>query len=98
MEVKDKLESREDFIFLDVRSPDEWRVSRIEAPQTRLLPLGELRTRLDELPKDTEIIIFCRSSIRAYQAQRILEGAGFNRVKFMEGSISAWPYKISGNR
>jgi rhodanese-related sulfurtransferase len=97
MEVKDKLERGDDFVFLDVRSPQEWKSSRIEAPQTRLLPLGELRARFNELPKDKEIIVFCRTSIRAYQAQRVLEGAGFNRVKFMDGSISAWPYEISGN-
>jgi rhodanese-related sulfurtransferase len=32
--------------------------------------------------------------VRAYQAQRILEGAGFKNVKFMDGSIAAWPYEV----
>ncbi|MHB8105803.1 MAG: rhodanese-like domain-containing protein [Dehalococcoidales bacterium] len=36
--------------------------------------------------------MLCRTSIRAYQAQRILAGAGFKNVRFMDGSISAWPY------
>lgn len=93
MEVKNKLERGDDFIFLDVRSPNEWKTCRIEAPQTRLLPLGELRARLGELPKDAEIVTFCRASVRAYQAQRILEGAGFEKVRFMDGSIAAWPYE-----
>lgn len=95
VEVENKLQRGDDFILLDVRSPGEWEAYRIEAPQARLLPLRELRRRLDELPKDTEIVTFCQTSVRAYQAQRILDGAGFKDVKFMDGSISAWPYEIS---
>jgi NADPH-dependent 2,4-dienoyl-CoA reductase/sulfur reductase-like enzyme/rhodanese-related sulfurtransferase len=98
MEVNEKLKSGDDFIFLDVRSPGEWETYRIEAPQARLLPLRELRRRLDELPKDAEIVIYCQTSVRAYQAQRILDGAGFKDVKFMDGSIAAWPYEISVGR
>jgi len=87
-----------DFIFLDVRSLQEWEERRIEASQDKLIPLPELRTRLDELPVDAEIVIYCRTSVRAYQAQRILDGAGFKNVSFMEGSISAWPYEVVGQR
>ncbi len=94
MAVKDKLENGDDFILLDVRSPGEWQKRRIEAPQVRLLPLGELRRQLDTLSRDAEIVIFCRSSVRAYQAQRILDGAGYKNVKFMDGSLVAWPYEI----
>jgi NADPH-dependent 2,4-dienoyl-CoA reductase/sulfur reductase-like enzyme/rhodanese-related sulfurtransferase len=97
-EVAAKIKKNEDFIFLDVRTPGEWEAFRIEAPQTRLLPLRELRTRLDELPRDAEIIIVCHTSVRAYQAQRILDGAGFTNVKFIDGSIAAWPYEISFQR
>jgi NADPH-dependent 2,4-dienoyl-CoA reductase/sulfur reductase-like enzyme/rhodanese-related sulfurtransferase len=95
MEVKSKLEKGEDFIFLDVRSPGEWKAERIEARQVKLLPLPELRQRISELPKDKEIVTLCRSSIRAYQAQRILDGAGFSNVKFMDGSLLGWPYETS---
>jgi NADPH-dependent 2,4-dienoyl-CoA reductase/sulfur reductase-like enzyme/rhodanese-related sulfurtransferase len=95
MEVEHKLESGDDFIFLDVRSPSEWEAYRIEAPQAKLLPLRELRRKLDKLPPDAEIVTFCHTSVRAYQAQRILDGAGFKNVKFMDGSIAAWPYEIS---
>jgi NADPH-dependent 2,4-dienoyl-CoA reductase/sulfur reductase-like enzyme/rhodanese-related sulfurtransferase len=98
MEVQRKLESGDDFIFLDVRSPGEWYTNRIEAPQTRSIPLRELRQRLAQLPRDTEIVTYCQTSVRAYQAQRILEGAGFKDVKFMDGSIASWPYDISEER
>ena len=95
MEVKEKLDRGDDFIFLDVRSPGEWQAFRIEAPQTVFLPLGELRRRLNELPRDAEIVSYCHTSVRSYQAQRILEGAGFKDVKFMDGSIVSWPYQLS---
>ncbi len=98
MEVKNKLDNGDDFFLLDVRSPAEWGTCRIEATQARLLPLRELRARLNELPKDGEIVTFCQTSVRAYQAQRILNGAGFNSVKFMDGSIAAWPYETLETR
>ena len=94
MEVKNKLENGDDFILLDVRSPDEWETCRIQATQAKLLPLRELRTKLNILPKDTKIVTFCETSVRAYQAQRVLNGAGFESVEFMEGSLAAWPYEV----
>jgi len=94
MEVKQKLDNGDDFILLDVRSNMEWKTGHIKGQQVKLLPLPELRNRLDELPKDAEIVTFCRTSIRAYQAQRILIGAGFTSVKFMDGSMAAWPYDL----
>lgn len=92
MDVKAKLDNNEKFVLLDVRGEDEWKLLHFDVPQSRLIPLPELRKRLDELSTDDEIIIFCQTSVRAYQSQRILEGAGFKNVKFIEGSLSAWPY------
>lgn len=97
MEINNKLKQGDDFVFLDVRSSDEWKSHRIETPQVRLIPLNKLRKSLDMLPKEMEIVTFCQTSRRAYQAQRILDGAGFKNVKFMDGSINAWPYEISSN-
>ena len=97
MEINSKLQEGDDFVFLDVRSPGEWESQRIEAPQVKLIPLNELRKSLDTLPKEMEIVAFCQTSRRAYQAQRILDGAGFKNVKFMDGSIDAWPYEMAGD-
>jgi len=52
----------------------------------------ELRKRLGELSKDEEIVIFFLASTRACLAQRILNVAVFRNVKFMDGSLVAWPY------
>ena len=94
MEVKRKIDRGDDFIWLDVRSPAEHREKRIEDPRVRVIPLGLLRQRLEELPKDKEIITFCKISLRGYEAQRILDGEGYHDVKFMDGGIDAWPYEV----
>jgi NADPH-dependent 2,4-dienoyl-CoA reductase/sulfur reductase-like enzyme/rhodanese-related sulfurtransferase len=97
-ELKSKLDKNEKFVLLDVRSPMEWKVQRLEAPQTKLLPLPELYDRMSELAKDDEIVIYCRTSIRAYQAQRILDDAGYKNVCFVDGSLDAWPYEIASTK
>jgi NADPH-dependent 2,4-dienoyl-CoA reductase/sulfur reductase-like enzyme/rhodanese-related sulfurtransferase len=98
MAVKEKIDRGEEFILLDVRTLAEWNARRIEAPQTKFVPIRELRARLEELPQGAEIVTLCQSSIRAYNAQRILEGAGFKNVKFLDGSILGWPYEVSGTK
>ena len=59
-----------------------------------LIPLGALRRRLHELPadKDKEIIVYCKISLRGYEAAAVLEAHGWSNVKVMEGGIVAWPY------
>ncbi|OPY89853.1 MAG: NADH peroxidase [Syntrophaceae bacterium PtaU1.Bin231] len=99
MELKKKIDSGEEFILLDVRSPREREHCAIDAAkQTKLIPLPDLRARLDEIPKEAEIIVYCQTSIRAYQAQRILKGHGFGNVRFLDGSIAAWPYDTLGSK
>ncbi len=93
-EVKKKLDRGEEFVFLDVRNRDEYDKAFIECKQGLLIPLPELRANLDKLPKNAEIVIMCRSSVRAYQALCTLRGAGFKNVAFMEGSLQAWPYEV----
>lgn len=62
---------------------------RIEDPRIELLPLGQLRNCLSELPMDNEIIAFCKISLRSYEAERILTGAGYKNVKYMDGGVVA---------
>ncbi|RLA93539.1 MAG: pyridine nucleotide-disulfide oxidoreductase, partial [Deltaproteobacteria bacterium] len=66
--VKEKLDRGEDFILLDVRSPDEYDKVRIEHSNVTLIPLGKLRSEIDKLSRDKEIITFCQLSLRGYEA------------------------------
>lgn len=90
--VKEMLDNNDEFIFLDVRSPAEQDEVRIKG--STLVPLGALRQKLTELPLDTLIVPFCKMSLRGYEAQRILQQAGFRNVRFMEGGILGWPYEL----
>jgi len=93
--VKEKMDRGDDFIYLDVRSPAEFKNMRIDHPSVMHLPLGKLRTDAETLPRDKEIIVGCMSSLRAYEAQRILEAKGFTDVVYMDGGLVAWPFEIS---
>jgi len=97
LKVKEKLDHGDDFVFLDVRSPLEYKVLRIEHPNVILMPLGKLREEAKTLSRDKEIITFCQVSLRGYEAQRILEGQGFKNVKFMDGGLVGWPFETAGS-
>ncbi len=91
-ETQQLLKQKEDIFLLDVRSPAEHNEVRI--PGATLIPLGALRARLDEIPKDRLIVPFCKLSLRGFEAQIILQQAGFTNVCYMEGGVLAWPYAI----
>ena len=74
--------------ILDVREPDEWNEGHI--PGTTLIPLGELASRIDELPQDQEIVVVCRSGNRSAKGRDILLSAGFQQVTSMAGGINEW--------
>ena len=90
-EVYEMMQNREDFVFLDVRSPAEYEEVRL--PGAMLVPLGSLRGRLSELPKDKTVIAFCNISLRAYEASLILRTAGFRDARVMDGGIEMWPFE-----
>ncbi|MGD0276112.1 MAG: rhodanese-like domain-containing protein [Syntrophales bacterium] len=79
--------------LLDVRRPDEYEATRLGISET-LIPLGALRKRLNKLPqnKDREIISYCKTSLRGYEAALVVEGDRWTNVKVMKGGIAAWPY------
>jgi rhodanese-related sulfurtransferase len=56
--------------------------------------MDELRDRKDALPRYRKIIIFCSTSVRAYEARKALEGLGFRDIKFLDGSVTAWSYPL----
>jgi len=92
-DVKKKIDAGEKLFIIDTRGPDEFEQMRLGIGE-RLIPLGALRSRLNELPeeKSAEIICFCKISLRGYEAARVLEGRGWTNVKVMEGGVMAWPF------
>lgn len=83
-------EHRSRLYVLDVREPDEVRGELGAVPGSHLVPLGQLRDRLGELPKDRPIVAVCRSGGRSAQACAILEASGFTEVANLDGGMIKW--------
>jgi rhodanese-related sulfurtransferase len=92
LEAKEKID-RGEITLLDVRSPKEFEEVGLPFEVTHI-PLGALRAQGDRLPRDQEILTFCKVSMRGYEAQRILQEKGFEKVTFIEGGILSWPYEL----
>ncbi len=92
LEVKEKMDRKDDFILLDVRTKPEYDSGHLEG--CLHIPLNELRSEMDQLDRSKEIVTYCGVGLRASHAHRILRNAGFEDTKFMEGSMAAWPYEI----
>ena len=92
IELKEKLDSGEDFVLLDIRRREEYREYSFKDPRTVNIPLDELEERLDELPGDREVITFCVIGVRAYIAERRLRALGYENVRFLDGCLTAWPF------
>lgn len=94
VELREKLDRGEKPYLLDVRTPDEFDAMRLGIGET-LIPIGDLRHRLNDLPQDKEreIVCWCKISLRGYEAAIVLEAAGWKNVKVLEGGVMAWPYR-----
>ena len=94
VELKEKLDRGEKPFLLDVRTPGEFDAMRLGIGET-LIPIGDLRRRLSDLPQDKgrEIVCWCKISLRGYEAAIILEANGWKNVKVLEGGVMAWPYR-----
>lgn len=93
LEVKAKLDAGEKPFLLDVRGPDEYAAMRLGVGETQI-PLGQIEANMDKMPKDksTEIIVYCKISLRGYETYCHLKGSGYTNVKVMEGGVIAWPF------
>jgi len=93
-ELKAKFDKGERPILLDARTPQEVKEQGTLPYDTVVnIPLGALWERASELPKDKEIVTFCKISVRGWDGYTILKRLGFERVALLEGGIMAWPYE-----
>ncbi len=88
-ELKEKLDSKEEFIFIDVREPHEYETFNLGA---KLMPLGDIMQIIEEYDdrKEEEIVLHCRSGARSGQAQMFMQQYGFTNVRNLTGGVLAW--------
>ncbi len=84
-----KLAGKPKPYLLDVRQPDEYAQAHI--PGATLIPLGELSRRVNELPRDREIICVCHSGNRSHSATQHLISAGF-QASNLRGGMMSWSH------
>jgi rhodanese-related sulfurtransferase len=86
-ELNEKLKAGKRSMVVDVRQPEEYMAGHIAG--SKLIPLGDLRKRFAELPKDREIICVCASGSRSRSATKFLVDAGYNAFD-MQGGMFMW--------
>src|SRR5438874_4427337 len=94
-ELKQKTDAHEPFDLIDVREPFEYEIARIDG--AKLIPLGEIGDRVDELQRGEPIVVHCHSGQRSAQAVRLLQQQGFSNVYNLDGGIDAWSDQIDPN-
>lgn len=75
--------NRDKILLIDTRTPAEFELGSIKGAKN--IPLDELRQRIQEIPQDKEVIVFCAVGLRGYLAQRILMGRGYTNVRNLSG-------------
>ncbi len=93
-ELRERLERGGPVFLLDVREPYEWLIGNLESAGAVLIPLGELPRRLQEVPRDRPVVVYCRSGSRSRQAAGTLRSAGWERVRNLRGGILAWSERV----
>ena len=88
LELKERLDRGEPIVIVDVREPQEYRINRIEG--SKLIPLGELPQRYEELDSNAAIVCQCKSGVRSAKAAGFLRSIGFKNVRNLAGGILGW--------
>jgi len=83
-----QLANMEDVVLIDVREPYEWNQGHLDG--ATLVPLGQLHRNLSAIPRDRDVVLYCRSGSRSAHALELLRGAGYHRAKHLKGGILAW--------
>jgi rhodanese-related sulfurtransferase len=80
--------SGEQAFVLDVRAPEEFVTGHV--PGAVNIPYDQVAARLAEVPKDKDVVLYCRSGRRAGMAAEVLAANGYTRLKHLEGDMPAW--------
>jgi adenylyltransferase/sulfurtransferase len=91
-ELRDLLVCEHPPLVVDVRTPVEWEICRI--PDSRLIPLSELPSRLDELDRHRDIVLVCKIGLRSADALDFLRRTGFERSRHLKGGLFSWAIEI----
>ncbi|HEY8184679.1 MAG TPA: molybdopterin-synthase adenylyltransferase MoeB [Pyrinomonadaceae bacterium] len=92
-ELKERIDSGQQIQVIDVREPFEYEIARI--PGTRLIPLGQVVSRMNEIDPSRDTVMHCKAGVRSAKAIAALKQAGFpGRLINLKGGITAWSDEV----
>jgi sulfur-carrier protein adenylyltransferase/sulfurtransferase len=93
-ELKRRLDAGERLTIVDVREPHEWEIGNLAPQGARLIPLGDLPDRWEEIGDDAPIVLQCRSGARSERALHFLRSQGLTDLYNLRGGILAWSDEV----
>jgi molybdopterin/thiamine biosynthesis adenylyltransferase/rhodanese-related sulfurtransferase len=90
--LKEWMDAKKKFVLVDVREPNEWEIAHIEG--AKLIPLGQIAGRVNELDSADEIVLQCHHGSRSARAQAALAKFGFKKTYNLMGGIDAWATEV----
>jgi rhodanese-related sulfurtransferase len=88
-----ELQQNRNSIVIDVREPHEYKGGYI--PGAMNIPLSQLKHRVGDVPKDKDVLLYCRSGMRSKQAARILSKKGISQLGHLQGGMMSWTGKLT---
>ena len=85
--LREQLHGEQDTVLIDVREPVEFAEAHV--PGAHLIPMGQLSSRLDEVPREKTVYVICRTGNRSGQMGPLLDAHGFDSVNVL-GGTKAW--------
>ncbi len=79
-------------LIVDVR--EAWEHAICKLPEAKLFPMQEVSTRVNELPRDRDIVVVCHHGMRSYHVADFLLGEGFTRLYNLSGGMAAWAAEV----
>lgn len=93
LDVQQRINKGEGFVLLDVREPHEWAISDIEGA-THHIRKDDVIKNLDQLDRDEDIVVYCRTGGRSSDITKLLLEQGYTRVWNMAGGINKWALEV----
>ena len=92
-EMKQRLDKGDDIQIIDVREPHEYEIAKI--PNSKLIPLGQVLNRMNEIDSERETIVHCKGGVRSAKAIEGLQRSGFQgHLINLKGGITAWSDEV----
>jgi len=88
--LKQKLDKNPQTVLIDIRQKHDVSKGKIDHQRTVLIPLDDLIERLDEIPRDSEVVVCCQKGKRGPTAVRYLAGKGYSKVFCLRGGVTGW--------